>query len=74
MNKTSEDMKKINLDDLDHVVGGENGASSDLKIDFGDLEISVELKKEVTEDDLKGGDAKKLKGALANAKISKKNK
>ena len=45
MNKTSEDMKKINLDDLDHVVGGENGASPDLKIDFGDLEISVELKK-----------------------------
>lgn len=74
MSKDLEEMKKIDLEDLDHVVGGENENTPDMKIDFGDLEISVELKKEVTEDDLKGGDAKKLKGALANARISKKNK
>ncbi len=72
MSKDLEEMKKIDLEDLDHVVGGENDESPNMKIDFGDLEIRVELKQEITEDDLKGGDSKARRGSY-KASISKKS-
>lgn len=53
-------------------VGGENDESPNMKIDFGDLEIRVELKQEITEDDLKGGDSKARRGSY-KASISKKS-
>lgn len=71
MSKISEDkeMKKVSVDALEQVAGGATQT-----IEVGDFQIQVEQKEEITEDDLKGSDAKKYKGALATIKKMNRNK
>lgn len=67
----SDEIKEINVDELEEVSGGSETSTQDTSttktIEFGDIKIKVETNEDLTEDDMKGANAKRYCGGLSNA-------